>query len=59
MILISKKKYHDYNHSLFQKNVFAVGMVCCDGEGRVNEKSILLQCRYKYLFFSGAYLIVI
>ncbi|XP_008792220.2 DNA polymerase alpha subunit B [Phoenix dactylifera] len=27
-----------------QKNVFAVGMVCCDGEGRVNEKSILLQC---------------
>ncbi|EHA8586281.1 putative DNA polymerase alpha subunit B [Cocos nucifera] len=27
-----------------QKNVFAVGMVCCDGEGHLNEKSILLQC---------------
>ncbi|WOL05156.1 DNA polymerase alpha subunit B [Canna indica] len=26
-----------------QNNIFAVGMVCCDGEGRLNEKSILLQ----------------
>ncbi|XP_042506466.1 DNA polymerase alpha subunit B [Macadamia integrifolia] len=26
-----------------QKSVFSVGMVCCDGEGRLNEKSILLQ----------------
>ncbi|KAI3981828.1 hypothetical protein MKX01_027813 [Papaver californicum] len=25
------------------KSVFSVGMVCCDGEGRLNEKSILLQ----------------
>ncbi|EEF47552.1 DNA polymerase alpha subunit B [Ricinus communis] len=26
-----------------QRNVFAVGMICCDGEGRLNEKSVLLQ----------------
>ncbi|XP_034700051.1 DNA polymerase alpha subunit B [Vitis riparia] len=26
-----------------QKSVFATGMICCDGEGRLNEKSILLQ----------------
>ncbi|KAL2903578.1 DNA polymerase alpha subunit B [Bienertia sinuspersici] len=26
-----------------QKQVFAVGMICCDGEGRLNEKSVLLQ----------------
>ncbi|XP_058072274.1 uncharacterized protein LOC131221141 [Magnolia sinica] len=26
-----------------QKSVFVVGMVCCDGEGHLNEKSILLQ----------------
>ncbi|PIA51345.1 hypothetical protein AQUCO_01100282v1 [Aquilegia coerulea] len=26
-----------------QKSVFSVGMVCCDGEGRLNEKSTLLQ----------------
>ncbi|KAJ8758916.1 hypothetical protein K2173_002695 [Erythroxylum novogranatense] len=26
-----------------QRNVFAVGMICCDGEGRLNEKSIILQ----------------
>ncbi|XP_043804660.1 DNA polymerase alpha subunit B isoform X2 [Manihot esculenta] len=26
-----------------QRNVFAVGMICCDGEGHLNEKSILLQ----------------
>ncbi|KAK9276974.1 hypothetical protein L1049_006513 [Liquidambar formosana] len=26
-----------------QKSVFAVGMICCDGEGRLNEKSTLLQ----------------
>ncbi|KAI0492783.1 hypothetical protein KFK09_027059 [Dendrobium nobile] len=26
-----------------QKNIFAVGMICCDGEGRLNEKSIMLQ----------------
>ncbi|XP_037497770.1 DNA polymerase alpha subunit B isoform X2 [Jatropha curcas] len=26
-----------------QRNVFAVGMVCCDGEGHLNDKSILLQ----------------
>ncbi|XP_057949506.1 uncharacterized protein LOC131144703 [Malania oleifera] len=26
-----------------QKTVFAVGMICCDGEGRLNEKSTLLQ----------------
>ncbi|KAF8390460.1 hypothetical protein HHK36_024986 [Tetracentron sinense] len=26
-----------------KKNVFSVGMVCCDGEGHLNEKSILLQ----------------
>lgn len=26
-----------------QKNIFAVGMICCDGEGRLNEKSMMLQ----------------
>ncbi|XP_021746698.1 DNA polymerase alpha subunit B-like [Chenopodium quinoa] len=26
-----------------QKSMFAVGMICCDGEGRLNEKSVLLQ----------------
>ncbi|GMH31083.1 hypothetical protein Nepgr_032926 [Nepenthes gracilis] len=26
-----------------QKSVFAVGMICCDGQGHLNEKSILLQ----------------
>ncbi|KAM7274067.1 hypothetical protein ACFE04_028731 [Oxalis oulophora] len=26
-----------------QSTVFAVGMICCDGEGRLNEKSVLLQ----------------
>ncbi|KAL9353140.1 hypothetical protein Peur_055820 [Populus x canadensis] len=26
-----------------QRNIFAVGMICCDGEGRLNEKSIMLQ----------------
>ncbi|XP_074295902.1 uncharacterized protein LOC141623669 [Silene latifolia] len=26
-----------------QKSIFAVGMICCDGEGRLNEKSVLLQ----------------
>ncbi|KAJ4839405.1 hypothetical protein Tsubulata_016860 [Turnera subulata] len=26
-----------------QRNVFTVGMICCDGEGRLNDKSILLQ----------------
>ncbi|XP_077227230.1 DNA polymerase alpha 2 [Tasmannia lanceolata] len=26
-----------------QKHVFVVGMVCCDGEGHLNEKSILIQ----------------
>lgn len=27
----------------FQKSIFAVGMICCDGEGHLNEKSVLLQ----------------
>ncbi|KAL4193658.1 hypothetical protein AMTRI_Chr06g177850 [Amborella trichopoda] len=26
-----------------QKTLFSVGMVCCDGEGRLNDKSILFQ----------------
>ncbi|XP_058005627.1 uncharacterized protein LOC110640495 isoform X1 [Hevea brasiliensis] len=26
-----------------QRNVFAVGMICCEGEGHLNDKSILLQ----------------
>ncbi|KAK7306232.1 hypothetical protein VNO77_44158 [Canavalia gladiata] len=26
-----------------QKSIFAVGMVCCDGEGRINEKAVMLQ----------------
>lgn len=26
-----------------QRSIFAVGMICCDGEGRLNEKSIMLQ----------------
>ncbi|KAL2332688.1 hypothetical protein Fmac_013901 [Flemingia macrophylla] len=26
-----------------QRSIFAVGMICCDGEGRLNEKSVILQ----------------
>lgn len=26
-----------------QNNIFSIGMVCCDGEGRLNEKSAILQ----------------
>ncbi|KAH7680879.1 DNA polymerase alpha subunit B protein [Dioscorea alata] len=26
-----------------QKNVFTVGMICCDGDGHLNEKSVVLQ----------------
>lgn len=26
-----------------QKSIFAVGMICCDGEGHLNDKSVLLQ----------------
>ncbi|XP_039055588.1 DNA polymerase alpha subunit B-like isoform X2 [Hibiscus syriacus] len=26
-----------------QRSIFAVGMICCDGEGHLNDKSILLQ----------------
>ncbi|KNA16145.1 hypothetical protein SOVF_091810 [Spinacia oleracea] len=26
-----------------QKSMFAVGMICCEGEGRLNENSVLLQ----------------
>ncbi|KAB2031853.1 hypothetical protein ES319_D05G332800v1 [Gossypium barbadense] len=26
-----------------QRSMFAVGMICCDGEGHLNDKSILLQ----------------
>ncbi|KAL5717740.1 hypothetical protein ACHQM5_010709 [Ranunculus cassubicifolius] len=26
-----------------QKSLFSVGMICCDGEGRLNEKSVVLQ----------------
>ncbi|XP_020571946.1 DNA polymerase alpha subunit B [Phalaenopsis equestris] len=31
-----------------QKNIFAVGMICCDGEGRLNDKSIMLQCSVEH-----------
>ncbi|KAG2376679.1 Acylamino-acid-releasing enzyme 2 [Vigna angularis] len=26
-----------------QRSIFAVGMICCDAEGRLNEKSVILQ----------------
>lgn len=26
-----------------QKSIFSVGMICCDGEGHLNDKSVLLQ----------------
>ncbi|XP_022734880.1 DNA polymerase alpha subunit B-like isoform X2 [Durio zibethinus] len=26
-----------------QRSIFAIGMICCDGEGHLNDKSILLQ----------------
>ncbi|KAJ1410604.1 DNA-polymerase alpha/epsilon, subunit B [Sesbania bispinosa] len=26
-----------------QRNIFSIGMICCDGEGRLNEKSVMLQ----------------
>lgn len=41
---------------IFQRSVFVVGMVGCDGEGHLNEKSILLQGRYIYCFCSGPYM---
>ncbi|CAL5354132.1 unnamed protein product [Camellia sinensis] len=28
-----------------QKSVFAVGMICCEEEGRLKEKPVLLQSR--------------
>ncbi|CAM8912938.1 unnamed protein product [Rhodiola kirilowii] len=31
-----------------QNSVMAVGMICCDGEGRLNEKSTLLQCSVEH-----------
>ncbi|KAI4343365.1 hypothetical protein L6164_010722 [Bauhinia variegata] len=31
-----------------QKSVFTVGMICCDGEGRLNEKSIMLQSSFEH-----------
>lgn len=34
---------------MFQNSIFAVGMVVCDGEGRLNEKSVLLQSRFGIL----------
>ncbi|CDY32550.1 BnaC02g17430D [Brassica napus] len=30
-----------------QRSIFAVGMICCDGEGHLNDKSILLQSSFK------------
>ncbi|KAI8563457.1 hypothetical protein RHMOL_Rhmol03G0112500 [Rhododendron molle] len=32
-----------------QESVFAVGMICCDEEGRWKEKPVLLQSRYRRL----------
>ncbi|KOM39754.1 hypothetical protein LR48_Vigan03g313600 [Vigna angularis] len=29
--------------SASQRSIFAVGMICCDAEGRLNEKSVMLQ----------------
>ncbi|XP_031474526.1 uncharacterized protein LOC116246801 [Nymphaea colorata] len=34
--------------SASQNNLFSVGMVCCDGDGRLNEKSIILQCSVEH-----------
>ncbi|CAL0308757.1 unnamed protein product [Lupinus luteus] len=31
-----------------QRSIFAVGMICCDGEGRLNDKSIMLQSSAEY-----------
>ncbi|XP_022151968.1 DNA polymerase alpha subunit B isoform X2 [Momordica charantia] len=31
-----------------QKSMFAVGMICCDGEGHLNDKSTLLQCSFEH-----------
>lgn len=43
----------------FQKSTFVVGMVCCDGEGHLNEKSILLQGRYIIPYYTGPYIHVL
>lgn len=32
--------------SFTQEEIFSVGIVACDAEGHLNEKSVLLQCRY-------------
>ena len=29
-----------------QESVFVVGLVCCDGEGHLNDKSIMLEGRF-------------
>ncbi|XP_061338738.1 uncharacterized protein LOC133285511 [Gastrolobium bilobum] len=31
-----------------QRGIFAVGMICCDGEGRLNEKSVMLQSSFEH-----------
>ncbi|KAK7312005.1 hypothetical protein RJT34_10532 [Clitoria ternatea] len=31
-----------------QKSIFAAGMICCDGEGHLNEKSLMLQSSIEY-----------
>lgn len=31
--------------------MFAVGMICCDGDGHLNDKSTMLQSRYSYILF--------
>ncbi|KAF7839819.1 DNA polymerase alpha subunit B [Senna tora] len=43
--LVASGLYEEPMDPIFasQRSIFTVGMICCDGEGRLNEKSVMLQ----------------
>ncbi|KAF8388625.1 hypothetical protein HHK36_027302 [Tetracentron sinense] len=50
-VLIFHNQWQAY--AISEKSVFSVGMVCCDGKGHLNEKSILLQGRERVVAIEG------
>eukprot|EP01018_Ginkgo_biloba_P022864 Gb_31734 [translate_table: standard] len=48
--LAAKEACNVFNHVALasQESVFVVGLVCCDGEGHLNDKSILLEGSVEY-----------
>lgn len=48
--LAAKEARNVFNHVAIasQESVFVVGLVCCDGEGHLNDKSVLLQGSVEY-----------